>query len=322
MIDGKMSLELIKEVFCVLKNVNSDKLSHWGIHLIYYNNEQAERTLYNCCKINFDSQDCFIQLLHDIASTYLGGNKARLNRYRDIRIYDGSCIASSIYLIEENNPQVHIELDGLLKELGESDVEADPLELQYKAYAICGNNIELFEKERNVKLISIHSPIVTFKHKHKYIPSNGNFVEMTDKYLDLRTAMNVMIIDKDVYLLDMSGETLFNMDRAYKQNCEKIVSKILDMKFVSNPELFRKIANSGHYPRMFVSFQEAKLKYLANESQRKRIAKMFNIQITEDGSLFLTEKKNIDNLIKVLCNRAMWDEIEAHPVEVEGLKEW
>ena len=73
------------------------------------------------------------------------------------------------------------------------------------------------DDEHQVKLISMNTPITTLKNR--FLHDKGKFREIPHKVLNLRTSMNVIIYDKTVFFLDMSGETLFNMDRAYKLKC-------------------------------------------------------------------------------------------------------
>lgn len=66
-----------------------------------------------------------------------------------------------------------------------------------------------------VKLISMQNPITTLKYK--FFCNKGRFEEFTEKVLNLRTAIDVVIIGDKVYFLTMAGEKLFNMERAYKK---------------------------------------------------------------------------------------------------------
>jgi hypothetical protein len=83
----------------------------------------------------------------------------------------------------------------------------------------------------------MNNPIVTLKNR--FILRNDKFWEISDKVLNLRTTINVIIYDTIVYFLDMSGETLFNMERAYKIKCNETIEVIEKMDIVSDITVFK-----------------------------------------------------------------------------------
>lgn len=127
---------------------------------------------------------------------------------------------------------------------------------------------------------------------------------------------------EDWFLLDMSGERLFNMERAYRIKCTEAVSEIEEMKIISDPKMFRSTATSGQNPRRFAAFSKSKLQLLTEERNREKAAKYFKIPLTDDNRFDTSQKVDAENLVKVLCGKAMWDVLEEVPVEVDGSKGW
>lgn len=186
-------------------------------------------------------------------------------------------------------------------------------------YVLCGNMKDGDDKHQ-IKLISMNTPITTLKNR--FLHDKGKFWEIPDKVLNLRTSMNVIIYDKTVYFLDMSGETLFNMERAYKIKCTEAVNEIEKLKIISDSEMFRSTATSGQNPRRFAAFSKSKLQLLTKKKNREKAAKYFKIPLTDDKQFDTSQKVDAENLVKVLCGKAMWDVLEEVPVEVDGSKDW
>jgi hypothetical protein len=246
--------------------------------------------------------------------------KNRLSKYTEVVEYNGTCNGTTIYKIREDNTNIRIDLDALLQEIANSDVEADPMEMKSQAYILC-STIHICNEEHNVKLISMNSPITILKNK--FFQNKGKFFEISPKVLNLRTIINVIIYDKTVYFMDMSGETLFNMERAYKIKCNVAVNEIEKLNIISDGEVFEKFATSGQNPRRFVAFSESKLNLLTKKKNREKVSNSYSIPLTMDKKYFDTSnKKNVDNLVKVLCGKAMWDILEEIPVEVENTRTW
>lgn len=309
-----MSLDLVKEIFGALPDCGE-----WHAHLLSFTHSKRQGTTYNCRRIELEPSERLRTLIQDIAAGYVGEGKNKLNKYADVREYDGTCNSTTIYRISENNPDIDIDMEALLQGIADSDSEVDPLSMKAQAYVLCGN-MKDGDDEHQIKLISMNTLITTLKNR--FLHDKGKFWEIPDKVLNLRTSMNVIIYDKTVYFLDMSGETLFNMERAYKIKCTEVVNEIEELKIISDPEMFRSTATSGQNPRRFAAFSKSKLQLLTKKRNREKVAKYFKIPLTDDKQFDTSQKVDAENLVKVLCGKAMWDVLEEVPVEVDGSKNW
>lgn len=262
-----MSLDLVKEVFSALPDCGE-----WHAHLLSFTHSKRQGTTYNCRRIELEPSERVRTLIQDIAAGYVGEGKNKLNKYADVREYDGTCNSTTIYRISENNPDIDIDMEALLQGIADSDSEVDPLSMKAQAYVLCGNMKDGDDKHQ-IKLISMNTPITTLKNR--FLHDKGKFWEIPDKVLNLRTSMNVIIYDKTVYFLDMSGETLFNMERAYKIKCTEAVNEIEKLKIISDSEMFRSTATSGQNPRRFAAFSKSKLQLLTKKKNREKAAKYF-----------------------------------------------
>lgn len=309
-----MSLTLIKTVFEHLSDRHD-----WTAHLLAFQHSKRHGTTYTCRLIELEPQGRLDSLIQEISESYSGSEKNHLLKYTDLRKYDGTCNSTTIYKIPNGYEIVHIDLDALLEGISNTDVECDPFQMKANAYILCGQ-LAIDDKEHQIKLISMNSPITTLTNKFRF--KNNRFHDINKKVLNLRTSINVVICDRDVYLLDMSGETLFNMERAYKHRCTEAVNEIEALDIVSNIDGFRNIATTGHNPRRFAAFSKEKLDLLKNRVNREKVKEKFGIPLTRDNKFDTTDKSNAEKLVKVLCNKAMWDVLENTPVEVDSSKNW
>lgn len=311
-----MSLELMNHIFSEISNQ-----TNWAIHLLSFKHHKNSGSKYNCRKIELQPVEETGELIRSISDAYIGGDKGILSKYLDVRKYDGTCLGTTIYKIEDDS-DIYIDIQGLFQGIADSDTETDPMENKYQAYILC-SNINYSGENHGLKLISMNNPFRSYKEKLCFSFNKGNFKKFEDKLLHLRTSINVVIFDKTVYFLDMAGETLFNMERAYKKKCLACVQKIETMSITSDFDVFKNIATTGHNPRRFVSFNENKLNLMNKNAIRNDVSKKYGIPLTNDGKKFDTSQtKDADRLVKVLCDKAMWDIIEKQPMEVDASKKW
>lgn len=238
--------------------------------------------------------------------------------FESVTDYDGSTVDKTIYKLAIDNELISTEYPAFIEAIGNPDSEVDPLEFSAQAYILKGV-ISIDEEELSVKLVSMQNPVTSLKHK--FLRANGTFTEISDKVISLRTAIDVVIVDKSVYMLTLAGENLFNMERAYKSVCEKQITNIIDSNIINDADAFGSIASCGHNPRKFVSFNESHLQKLKNANSRKKMSKKFNIPL--DGDKFdTTQPGAADKLVKLLCDRGMVDPFDDNPMEVSSSKKW
>lgn len=99
------------------------------------------------------------------------------------------------------------------------------------------------------------------------------------------------------------------------------VAAVEKMRIVTDFELFRTCASSGHNPRRFVAFNDEHLKKLENSDDRRRLAEKFGLPLLE-GKFDTTQNGVSEKLVKLLCNKGMVDPFDDLPMEVSSPRKW
>ena len=308
-----MSLDKLKTVF--------EKLStstDWSLQLLRITNSKKQGTKYASRQITLSPTGKLAEFVGEIAVKYTSATKNLLEKYSCVEEYDGTAIDTTIYKLNSDSPLISSEYAALMAVIADPETESDPLGFTPHAYVIRGQ-VEIDGADTRVKLISMQNPVTTLKHK--FWCDSGTFKELTDKILSLKPTVEAVIVDDTVYFLTMAGERLFNMERAYRTICTEKVETIAQAHILSDSDAFKQIAESGHNPRRFVSFNEAKLKALKNKSKRLAMAKRFSIAIKDD-KFDMAVAGTAEKVVKLLCNKGMIDPFENSAVEVPSAKQW
>lgn len=308
-----MSIEKIRAVFA-----NTATCRNWFLQLLQVKTSKRDGTTYTGREVTLSPVGTLDSFVSEISSRYNDAEKGVLQKYHDIRDYDGSTFDKTIYRLEKDNDLIATEYTVLIEAIASPDAEINPLDFKAQAYLISGS-IQIENEPHVVKLISMQNPITTLKHK--FLHASGTFKEITDKVISLRTSIDVVILDDVIYMLTLAGENLFNMERAYKATCE---SKILDIQacdIVNDFDSFCAVAKRGHNPRKFVSFNDSHLQKLRNANSRKKMSRKFGIPMIGD-QFDTTQPEASDKLVKLLCDRGMIDPFDDNPMEVAGSKKW
>ena len=147
----------------------------WHAHLLGFTHSKRNGSTYNCRRIEIEPKTKMLNLVKDISEGYTMGAKSKLGKYTDVREYDGTCNATTVYRICEENPDIEIELDALFQGIASSDVESAPLEMKAQAYVLCGSE-SINGEEHQIKLISMNTPIASLKNR--FFHDKGKFWEI------------------------------------------------------------------------------------------------------------------------------------------------
>ena len=308
-----MSLAKIKQVITHLEEAKDVVFQ-----IIQMNPSKTENTSYISRPISFEPADRMNDFLTEIQNKYLDRKKGFDNMFSACVSYDGSADGKTVYFLDADNALIEAEYNLLLESLAAPAVEVDPLSMKAIASMI-SFSIEDGDDTLFIKLVSMQNPITTLKRK--FLCNKGRFKECSEKVLNLRTSIDVIIIGNRVYFLTMAGERLFNMERAYKKLCADYVVAIGDSGVIANVEVFSNVACRGHNPRRFVAYNERNLEQLKNRDTREEIARLFSVKLT-DGKLDATDPKDAERIVKILCNRGMKDPFREEAMEVSGARKW
>lgn len=308
-----MSLQKIQLAFETMNNCEA-----WSIQLLRIKTSKNKGTEYAALSVNLTPQGKLTDIVKEISEHFVDGEKCELKSFVRVQDYDGTAEGNVIYKLNTQDALIREEYDALVHALANAEQEADPLSQKLQAYVI-QSDIKIEGEEIGIKLISMQNPITTLKHK--FLHENNTFREIETKVLSLRSAIDVLILNDEIYFFSMAGEKLFNMARAYKVVCDNKVTMLEESGILYDSNVFGDVARTGHHPRMFVSFNQKRYERLKNKKERKRYAELFEIPIKE-GKFDTSEAKAADKLVKLLCNKGMVDPFEDLPVEVSGARKW
>lgn len=308
-----MSIKMLKDFFTDLPSLKSKELK-----LLRFSEGSENVMVYTSQEIKLYPVELLDNLLKEIQAEYTD-RKNRLGQYTTVDKYDGSLVGTTVYSLPCADPLIKTACEHMIESLANPLAMGSPLELNANAYVLQGD----WEHENEilpVKLIAVMSPFKKLRHKFFY--EEDTFKEISEDVLDLRLYMDIILIGEEAYFFGMAGEKLFGMERAYRANVKKLADEFVKAPFLVNADKLKGTALSGHYPRMLVAYQSSKMEYLKDKSQRRAIAKKFDIEIRKDGKLDMEKPGNAEKLIRFLCNKGMLDPTDQSAMEVAGAKRW
>lgn len=308
-----MSIQKITQIFENLSNC-----TRWSLQLLNGRNVRGEFA-YNAHDVVIVTSDAITEFMRELAIIYTK-SKGKLSKYNEVCNYDGSAAENRIYKIEIVNELICESYEKLRKAMEKPDMQGNALEFPATSYVFKGN-VPVDGNIAAIKLFTLINPFKVLEHAFAW---NGeSFKVLPDKYLLLRKYIDVLIIDSTAYLFNMNGEKLFNMERAYKTICRDKVEDIICSGIISDEDIFRQYATSGHNPRKFVAFDENRLQRIRNDEVFKnKMAEKFGIIQTLDGTFDSSIGDNVNRIVKFLCRKGMIDPADENPVEVEGARRW
>ncbi len=308
-----MSLQKINQAFGQLGSCTA-----WSLQLLHAR-EAADSFAYNAHSVTVTTPDAIASFVKELSGAYTGP-KGKLASYQTVCDYDGSAVGHTLYRMDASGELIREACEKLLHAMSHPDMRGNALEFPANAYVLKGN-VFLDETQVPVKLFTIINPFKALKHT--FLWDKDSFHALPGKSLALRGYVDVAMLGDTVYLFNMNGEKLFNMERAYRSICQSRLEDVVASGIVSDADLFRRYAGSGHNPRKFVAFDENRLRKLRDDTHfREKMSEKFNIRQTPEGAFDSDDHDNVNRLVKFLCQKGMLDPANDDPVEVEGARRW
>ena len=307
-----MSKEFLKSVFQSLTENEA-----WSLQIVQVKNSNKNGTSYLCREVILDPEEKLIDFVQDIQKNYCSENG--IEAVSSVDDYTGDVIGHVIYKIDRRNQLISHEFDLLVQSIGNPDREMKISDIKPNA-AILKGSVTIDQEDVPVLLVSMQKPISALSNKFMWCETK-KFKEIKAPVLSLRKTIDVAIIGDVAYLFTLSGENLFNMERAYKTVCKECVDNIIKCNFITDGAMFSSVANSGRNPSRFVAYNKNHLDWLKNKNNRKKAAEKFGLVV--DGDDIKTgDVESVEKLVKFLCNKAMVDPCDESPVEVASTKPW
>lgn len=305
---------MVKDVIEILNQAN--KVDNWSINLVKIHRSKRDGVNYLVEELSDFDGNGILKTVKEIVQLYSNGEKSSV--YNIMEEYNSNTILNVIYKMKVTNDIIKEAYELFTNALANPDTESDPTKNKYDCYVL-KSSIEKDEEDIPVKFIFMNNPIKILKNK--YIKVGDKYKEITDNIIGLSLNIDMLTYGDTIYFFNNSGEKLFNMERAYKKICQDKIEEIKNMEIVTDIEIFINVANSGHNPRKFISFNKENLELLKDNKMKKNISEQFNIPLI-NGKFDTLNNEVSEKLIKLLCGKGKIDPFNNKPVEVAGAKEW
>lgn len=161
--------------------------------------------------------------------------------------------------------------------------------------------------------------------KHVLSLSDDKYKIVDGPLLVLPEKIDVLRVDNKIYFLTRKGRNMFRIQEERNAECEKTITKVLDVGVVEQNSDFSKFARKGHNPRRLMAYSEKegqeKLLYLADKKKGKKIREAFGINLSGDKIAPKTMEET-ERLIKIITERGMLDPFSNGAMEVSGATVW
>lgn len=286
----------------------------WSLQLLQITPDEKQKAIYASRKTELKPDGSLTELVQEIRARYVLGKRPAINAFESVEKYDGTGSSGVIYCLSKDNPLIQTQFQNLIMSISSPETEAGLQKFESIASMIKGT-----VGGKCLLLFSMKSPFVTLRHR--FLANSGVFKKITDRVLSLRTMLDVIIFDDNVYLLTSEGEKLFLMEQAYKAAVPKKAELIASAGIVTDGEALAHYAAKGFNPRRLISINQNRLDDLRNPSIRKEMSEKFSIPLV-DGRFDTSSQDAADSLIKLLCNKGMVDPFDGKAMEVAGAKLW
>lgn len=292
-----MDKEMLVEI---LKQGNTSVYS-WALY--FFKIDRRKQNPYTAYKIRFKN-DTYLQLYIDKLIEMVIENQ--LGKVSEIKKYTGENAKISCDMIEIDNELVKEQWDYLVRDIAEASDEK--VTGKYHGYILEGT--PLVEDKKNTIFFKIANPVINLTNKRGVVftfNSNSELAEMSDEICKLYMNVDCIVTNGRIYSFNYKMEDLFNMEKTMQKLKTKALEEIIATDAFEDIQEFEQMANSYKSPRTFITLKAERVERIKDKMERKKIAKMLNIDTDKDNKFVFRNEDDVSLLIRYLCFKVFKD---------------
>lgn len=216
--------------------------------------------------------------------------KYQLGKINEIKEYTGENVKVSCDSIETSNELVKEQWDYFVMDMASASDEK--IKGKYHGYVLEG--IPASRDEKTVVFLKMANPIINLKNRRSAVftfDNNSELAEMSDEVCRLHMNMDCIVVDEKIYSFNYKFEDLFNVEKTMQKIKHKALEEIVTIDAFENREEFEQMARAYKSPRTFITLKRERVERIKNKTNRKKVANMLKIDISDEGKFFLKMMK-------------------------------
>ncbi len=298
----------MKELAELISKIETHNVEIFGIKT-----SKSENHPYKAYRIHL-APEAEKKYLENIVESLVKKDTKQFNRYHEIV----SCIERSSMQIA-TVPIVYELLKNKIEKLEEAiamvDVETDIEKIELDAVLIIIEDLK-------IKVILRQNPITKERTKKPiaFLKKDANeFVLAKSKIaFNLFGKIDILYDDTDIYFFSDKYIQFFNLERKFKKICEQCMKELGKEDIIEDFIGFERFATTGRNPQKFINYDEGNINKLKNEEFKKKLNRKFGIGVNDKGKIKLTNDKDKEIFLKILCNKIMDCLLDETPYNVSG----
>lgn len=249
---------------------------------------------------------------------------SKLVRKESVLEYSGFNGETVISKIKTSDPLISDNYNKIKQSIENSSDTEDVNEFNANAFIFKAKYINTSDEEIPLVFITSRAPFKNFKKNRAFTFHKNSYIPFEKELLQLVPYFDLIVANDTLYLFNLGGEGVLNLEKSYKIKCASHLESIGSCDIISDFDHFKAFALSGHTPRKFLTYEQNKLDYLSNNlSNRMSVSTTFDIPIdTTTGKFDTSNNKSAEKLVKFLCNKAKIDPVNSDPCEVSSSIDW
>lgn len=281
------------EIISVLSDVDDFV---WDLYFLNINKKR--KNPYVVDNVKFKSTDNLNKYAKDLLDSVI---KFQVEPISGVQVYNGenpkvTCDTLSLesHLINQNWKLFY----NAVSEAGTGKIKG-----KIHGYFLTGRNPN-DEGGKSITLFKCANPVLQFsKNKiavYRFI-RNDELDSIQDVFCRLYLSSDFIIYDNTLYSFNCNFEKIFDMDKTIAKIRENCMNTISNLDVFSNNSDFIKHGKEYKSSRTFIALNPKRIAGIKDNKQRKKIAKMLDIALDENGKFIVDDDVKAAKLIKYIC---------------------
>lgn len=287
-----------KILYEIIDEIQHNKYS-WDLYFVRIN--KKEDNPYCAYKYTFKKADYITNYIQVLCKSV---KEHQLSKIESIQNYNGENCKTSCDKLNLDDNMIRNQWENLYNSVCNSErVKNDKYKNQ--GYILCGNPKE--NELQTIVMGKVCNPVVSAKDKF-YLKKNENdeLDDITDDIFRLFRVIDFIVVGNTMYTFNHNFERFFMLEAPLKKLKNECIERIIETDAFLDINKAEEFIRKYNATKLYLGFNNYRLKKLKNIEGRKEIAELLNLEIKDD-KIVIKEKNDMINIAKYICFKIFVD---------------
>lgn len=242
----------------------------------------------------------------------------QIDPLENVQNYDGMNSKTSCDKIKVDNELLSEQWNYFFTSV--TSAQREEIKGKYQGYILDGQPTA--ETDKPITIVKAGNPVIKLENKKSVVfkhVENDELDQFSDDLCRLYLNADFLVIGDTLYAFNHAFEGIFEMEKTIRRLKDNAIENIMATNAFHETEKVTTFMKRYTSPKTFLTLRQQRVDKLTTKEGRQVIAKLLQLNITDDSEIIVDTQEQANQLIKYLCYKIFQDKETDNLIEVASV---